>query len=958
MASLPALDNPHARPASEVLGRLGTDPKRGLPAAEALERLARFGRNELAPPPPTPHWRRFLAQFESPLVLLLLVAGLVSLAVWWFEGAEHPPYEALTILAIVIANAVLGFAQEERAERAVASLKRMTAAVALVVRDGERIAVPAGEVVPGDLLAIEEGATIPADARVIESVSLQTAEAALTGESTPVEKGIDPVAAETGLADRTNMVFAGTSATYGHGLAIATATGANAEIGRIAGLIAATESAPTPLQRQLDAVGKVLGAAVIAIAVGVGATILALQQVFTVAALVGVLIFAIALAVAAVPEGLAAVTTVVLSLGMQRMAKRNAIVRKLAAVETLGSATVIGTDKTGTLTKNEMTVRALVAASGRVDFTGTGYAPEGELQTDGRPLGQGPLRAEAERVVTASFLSNNSKVVQREGRWTVLGDPTEGALKVATMKAGLDPERLEASFPRVGEIPFSSERKLMSTAHTDRTHGERAVLMAKGAPDVLLARCTREQVGDAERPLTAERRAEIQAAIDRLAGEALRTLGLAYRALPPALVTLLHEEAEEDFVWLGVAGMMDPPRPEAAAAVATSHAAGVRVVMITGDHPVTALAIARELGIVPRAGASALAHGVSGERVVTGAELTRMSDADLVETAARANVYARVSSEHKLRIVRALQSRGAIVAMTGDGVNDAPALKAADIGIAMGITGTDVAKEAADIVLADDNFASIVAAIEEGRAIYANIQKFLRYLLSTNLGEVLVMFFGVVLAGLLGVVAGAGEALVLPLLATMILWINLVTDSFPALALGVDPPDPGLMRRAPRDPAAGVITPRMWYGIAVAGVVMCIGTLALLDAGLPGGLIGGHGSVDYARTLAFDTLVLYQLFAVFSVRSDEASIFHGLFRNPWLWLSVGLATALQAAVIYVPALQRGFGTVPLDGSDWLACAAVASTVVFAREAGKAWWRAVDRRAGRRSSPPPPRISPA
>jgi Ca2+-transporting ATPase len=945
MAIPSVVENPHALRASEVVLGLGTDPRRGLRAAEASARLARFGRNELEPAPPVPHWRRFLAQFESPLVLLLLAAGLVSLGVWWFEGRQHAPYEALTILAIVLANAILGFAQEERAERAVASLKRMTAATALVIRDGEGRSVPAAEVVPGDLLAIEEGATIPADARVIESVSLQTAEAALTGESTPVEKDVDPVPADAAIADRANMVFAGTAATYGHGRAVATATGASAEIGRIAGLIAATESAPTPLQLQLDTVGKVLGAVVIAIAVGVGATILATQQVFTVAALVGVLIFAIALAVAAVPEGLAAVTTVVLSLGMQRMAKRNAIVRKLAAVETLGSATVIGTDKTGTLTRNEMTVRALVAASGRVDFTGAGYAPEGALQTEGRSLDEGPLRTEAEWVLTASYLSNNSNIAQREGRWTVLGDPTEGALKVAAVKAGLDPERLEARFPRVGEIPFSSERKLMSTAHADGAHAHRPVLMAKGAPDVLLARCTHEKVGEGERPLTAERRVEIQAAIDRLAGEALRTLGLAYRLLPPALVTLLHEEAEEEFVWLGVVGMMDPPRPEAAAAVRTSHEAGVRVVMITGDHPITALAIARELGIVSSAGASAQAHGV-----ITGAELSRLSDAELVEAAARADVYARVSSEHKLRIVRALQARGAIVAMTGDGVNDAPALKAANIGIAMGITGTDVAKEAADIVLADDNFASIVAAIEEGRAIYANIQKFLRYLLATNLGEVLVMFFGVVLAGLLGVVAGTGEALVLPLLATMILWINLVTDSFPALALGVDPPDPRLMRRAPRAPGAAVITPRMWYGIAVGAAVMCVGALLVLDAGLPGGLVAGGGSVGYARTLAFNTLVLYQLFAVFSVRSDEETVFRGLFRNAWLWLSVALGVALQAAVIYVPALQRAFGTVSLDGGDWLACTAVASTIVLAREAGKAWWRAVDRRAA--WSPPP------
>ena len=900
---------------------------------EARSRLDRWGRNELPSAPGVPPWRRLLAQFTSPLVLLLLAASAISLGVWWFEDPGHAPYEALAILAIVVANALLGFAQEERAGRAVAALREMTAALALVMRDGVRASVPAAEVVPGDLLVIEEGAKIAADARVIQSVSLQTAEAALTGESAPVEKNADPVAAGAGLPDRANMIFSGTAATYGHGLAVVTATGADAEIGRVAALLAATESPPTPLERQLAKVGKVLGAVVIAIAVVVAATTLLVEQVFTPAALVGVLLFAIALAVAAVPEGLSAVTTVVLSLGMQRMAKRNAIVRTLAAVETLGSATVICTDKTGTLTRNEMTVRALVTAGGEIRFSGTGYAPEGELEAGGRFLPEGALRREAEWALTAGQLCNNATVAQRGGSSTVLGDPLEAALKVAAAKAGLDPARLEARFARIGEVPFSSERKLMSTAHADSEQPDRVVLMTKGAPDLLLARCTREQDGDAESALTDARRAEIRASIDRLAGQALRTIGLAYRVLPAAARLHVKAEQEQNLVWLGVAGMIDPPRPEAVAAVRAAHDAGVRVVMITGDHPGTAVAIARELGI---AGAD--------ERALLGSEFACMSEADLAAAAEHTNVYARVSPEHKLAIVRALHARGEIVAMTGDGVNDAPALKAADIGIAMGITGTDVAKESADIVLADDNFASIVAAIEEGRAIYANIQKFLRYLLSTNLGEVLAMFFGVVLARQLGLVAGSGEALLLPLLATQILWVNLVTDSLPALAVGVDPPDAGLMRRAPRDPRAGVITTRMWYGIALAAAVIGAGTLLMLDAGLPGGLIAGSGPVEYARTLAFNTLVVYQFYAVFCARSDEESVVRGLFRNAWLWLAVAAGLALQAAVIYVPALQRAFGTVPLGAGDWLLCAAVASTVVFAREAGKAIWRFVDRRS--------------
>jgi Ca2+-transporting ATPase len=659
------------------------------------------------------------------------------------------------------------------------------------------------------------------------------------------------------------------------------------------------------LQRQLDAVGKMLGAAVIVIAVIVAATVLAVEQVFTGAALIGVLLFAIALAVAAVPEGLAAVTTVVLSLGTQRMAKRNAIVRTLAAVETLGSATVICSDKTGTLTQNEMAVREIVASGG------------------------------AESVLTAGALCNNAAVVTRKGRPAVVGDPTEGALKIAALEAGLDPARLEARYPRSGEVPFSSERKLMSTLHAD---GARRVLMAKGAPDILLSLCSEEAAGEGGIALTAQRRSEILAAIEGLAARALRPLGLARRALPADAQP--GPELERELVWLGVVGMIDPPRAEAAAAVRTARDAGVRVVMMTGDHPATARAIAAELGIAPREA-----------RVVMGAELAAMSPEELAAAADSVNVFARVSPEHKLALVRALHARGEIVAMTGDGVNDAPALKAADIGIAMGVTGTDVAKEAADIVLADDNFASIVAAIEEGRSIYANIQKFLRYLLATNIGEVLVMFFGIVLAAPLAFGGDAGGALWLPLLATQILWINLVTDSLPALALGVDPVDPGLMQRAPRDPRARVITPRMWAGIALAALVIGAGTLAALDAGLPGGLIEGEGSAEYARTLAFNTLVVYELYNVFCARSDRASALCGLFANAWLWAAVAVAAALQLAVIYLPVMQRAFGTVALGAGDWLLCTGIAASVVAARELEKLW-----RRSAMRGSNAPRRVT--
>jgi Ca2+-transporting ATPase len=927
----------HARSASEVCTGLAADATVGLDPDEAQRRLAAVGRNELAAVPPVPRWRKFVAQLTSPLVVLLIAAGLISLAVWGMEGAHGVPYEALTILAIVALNALLGYVQEARAEQAVASLARMTAATATVVRGGERQTVPAAELVPGDLLLIDEGAAIGADARVVESASLQTTEAALTGESTPIAKDPEPVPADAAIGDRSNMVYAGTSATYGHGRAIVTATGMHAEMGRIAGLLQATQAEPTPLQIQLDRVGRVLGVVVIAIAVVVGATILVLQHDFSTPALVLVLLYTVSLAVSAVPEGLAAVTTVVLSLGMQRMAKRNAIVRKLAAVETLGSVNVIASDKTGTLTRNEMTVRVVVTASGIAELTGSGYAPEGELRVRGQPLPTGVQRTEVERTLAAGYLANNAELVMRAGAWRIAGDPTEVALKTAALKAGLSETILGARFERRREIPFSADRRMMSTVHRDAESTGEHVLFSKGAPDELLARCAFERAGDEERPLDVARRTAILAAIDMLAADALRLLGLAYRRLPDAVAHARDEGIENTLVWLGAVGMIDPPREEVAGAIAAAQRAGVRVLMITGDHPAAAGAIAAELGIAPR-----------GATVRTSAELARM-DADAFARAVReTTVFARVAPEHKLAIVRALQADGAIVAMTGDGVNDAPALKAADIGIAMGLSGTDVSKGAADMVLADDNFATIVAAIEEGRSIYANIQKFLRYLLSTNLGEVMVMFFGVALAGVLGVVAGRGEALVLPLLPTMILWINLVTDGLPALAVGVDPADPGLMDRPPREPGANVITHRMWWGIVVCSIVMGVGTLLVLDAALPGGVIAGGNEVDYARTMAFQTLVLYQLFDVICVRSDELTSFHRLFENRWLWLSIAAAIVLQLAVLDVPALQAAFGTVALTLADWGVCIAVASTVVVARELLKWHWRRVDRRAaGRR-----------
>jgi Ca2+-transporting ATPase len=627
------------------------------------------------------------------------------------------------------------------------------------------------------------------------------------------------------------------------------------------------------------------------------------------------------------------VVTAVLSLGVQRMAKKNAIVRRLAAVETLGSADVIASDKTGTLTKNEMTVRVVITASGRVNIAGTGYEPQGEVRREGDGPLDGALQFELKRALAAADLANNADLHERDGHWTVQGDPTEGALIVAAHKAGLEDAVLAARFERVGEVPFSSERKLMSTVHTDADQRQRMLAFTKGAPDVLLACCSHELVGEETRLLTEERRSDILKKNEELAGEALRTLGVASRALPKDALEGedLDARVECDLTFLGLIGMIDPPREEAKAAVARAKGAGIRPMMITGDHPKTAAVIASELGIS--------AEG----RAVTGAELEKMPDAVLDRTVQEVSIYARVNPKHKLQIVKSLQRQGMTVAMTGDGVNDAPALKAADIGLAMGITGTDVSKEAADMVLADDNFATIVAAVEEGRAIFANIRKFLRYLLSSNLGEVMTMFFGVLLADLIGLVPQDGSGLVLPLLATQILWINLVTDGAPALALGVDPADAGMMNQPPRARGEGVITTSMWGGILFVGMIMAAGTLLVLDASLPGGLIEGSGSVGYAQTMAFTTLMMFQLFNIFNARSDERSAFSGLFTNAWLWAGIAFSLILHVAVIYVPFLQQGFSTVGLSAGDWARCAIVASSVLWLRELSKVIVRARSRK---------------
>jgi len=923
----------YQEPVERVVGALGTDARHGLTVNEARARLERYGANELASPSPIRRWRRFLAQFEDVLVVLLLVATAISATLWLYERDTALPFEAFAISAIVLLNAVIGYVQEARAETAIAALRQMSAEQAHAIRDGDLRTLPAAELVPGDIILLEAGDIVPADARVVELSSLQTSEAALTGESLPVLKDCRPITGDVALGDRINMVFKGTSVSSGRGYAVVVATGMQTEVGRIAGMLAAEPNETTPLQHELDRIGRTLGLVVAIIAVGMIATILLVENVRGISALLDVLILGVALAVAAVPEGLPAIVTAVLSIGVLRMARRNAIVRHLSAVETLGSATVIAADKTGTLTRNEMTVREVVTASGRTVFDSAGYAPSGDGPQGGPQTVSNPLRAELERTLTAAHRASNAVLRQQGGRWVVQGDPTEGAILVAARKAGLDPEALERRFERVGEVPFSSDRRMMSTVHTDAHADGRVLTFTKGAPDVLLPRCTRELQGHEPGPLSPARRAQILEANDDLAGRALRTLAVAFRATNDGSVRRdnVGEQIERDLVFAGLLGIMDPPRAEAAGAIARAKAAGIRPIMITGDHPKTASVIGRELGLD------------AGGRAITGGELERMSG-DMIDATVRSvAIYARVSPEHKLQIVRALKRTGAVVAMTGDGVNDAPALKAADIGVAMGVAGTDVARQAADIVLADDNFATIIAAVEEGRSIFSNIRKSLRYLLSSNIGEVMTMFFGVLLARRIGL-ESAGAAVVLPLTAGQLLWINLLTDGAPAIALGVDPPDPALMERPPRPAREGIVTRRMWAGIFAIGAIMAIGSLYVLDADLPGGFVAGGGNLRHAQTMTFTTLMLFQLFNVFNARSDEESALRGLLKNRWLLGAIALSILLQLAVVYVPFLQQAFSTEKLSGFDWLRCTLVASSVLWLRETQKGLRRFALRRA--------------
>jgi magnesium-transporting ATPase (P-type) len=937
-APVHASPDPSIRDGAEVARRLVVDPATGLAGSEAARRLQRDGPNELRPKAPVPLWRRVLRQFQDPLIYLLLVAVAISTAAWLAEGSSGAPIDALVIAAIVVLNGVLGFVQESRAEAAVKALQSMTDATSTVLREGELRTVPSRELVRGDVLVLNEGDAVGADARLLTAAALRLSEASLTGESEPVTKTAATLTDHLPLGDRKDMVFRGTSVVQGVGRAVVTATGMDTEVGSIAEMLEATRENPSPLQKEIASVSKLLGITVIVIAVVVMIVTALVNEISTLSHLVTVLLLGVSLAVAAVPEGLPAILSVVLAIGVQQMARRNAVVKKLHSVETLGSATVIASDKTGTLTKNEMTIQRIRTASGEVELTGVGYRPEGTALAGGRELSDPALSREARMVLAGGSLANNAQLTARDGEWQIQGDPTEGAFLVAAHKlvGTVDCAR---QFERQDEIPFTSERKMMSISVSGGDKG--TAVVAKGAPDVLLQRCVAVQVGDQVIALDPGRRAAASAAVEELSAQAFRTLGVAYRWIDdPDTRGPLDVADEQNLTYVGVVGIIDPPRPEVAEAVAEARQAGVRVMMITGDHPTTAARIAEDLGIVGPGGAA-----------VTGAELDSLSPDQLQEVTATTSVYARVAPRNKLQIVDALQARGEVVAMTGDGVNDAPALKSADIGVAMGITGTQVSKEAAKMILADDNFATIVAAVRQGRAIFDNIKKFLRYLLSSNMGEVFTVFFGVVFAGFIGITTTSGEAIVVPLLATQILWINLVTDSGPALAMGVDPEIDDVMSRPPRRTTDRLIDREMWRGIVSIGLVMGIATLLTMDIFLPGGLVEGSDTLDVARTAGFTALVFAQFFNAFNSRSETTSAFCHLFSNGWLWASVGLGVVLQIAVVQLPLLQTAFGTVSMDPGHWAVAVAMASTVLWFDELRKLALRAL-----RRGSAPTERTS--
>jgi Ca2+-transporting ATPase len=908
----------HSRAAEDVARALGTDLKTGLTGEEARTRLGRHGTNELAEQPRPTFLQLLVGQFSSFLVLILIVSAVISLVLGEIV-------EAGAIMAIVVLNAVLGVIQESKAEESLAALKKMAAPEAHVLRDGHRVTIPSSEVVPGDVVFLEAGNYVPADLRLMESVNLKVDEASLTGESVPVEKtaGVT-LARDVPLGDRVNSAFMSTIVTYGRGMGIVADTGMGTQIGLIADMIQSYEEEPTPLQLRLDQLGRWLGwgslivcgvVFIEALIQDTNLSLIASQGVGSYLAqtrqqIVDLFIVAVSLAIAAVPEGLPAVVTINLALGMREMVQRHALIRRLPAVETLGSATVIGSDKTGTLTQNKMMAVQFQGANFRMYASGEGYEPEGEFTlreaTDGGGMqsngATNPLENTAmRRLLTGSLLCSDARLEQVEsgngdGLYRIVGDPTEGALVVAAAKAGLWREAAEAQRPRVAEVPFDSDRKRMSTIHRmngqsrEESDGSPYLAYVKGAPDVMLPLCSAVLEDNGAVPLTEARRDFFAHRIRDMGREGLRVLAVAYRPLDEVPDELSADELETELVLVGLVAMIDPARPEVGPAVKIAGDAGIRTVMITGDYPDTARAVAQEIGLLRANG-----------QVLTGSELNDLPTERLVERIEDIDVFARVSPQHKVRIVEALKARGHVVAMTGDGVNDAPALKRSHIGVAMGITGTDVSKETADMVLTDDNYASIVSAVEQGRIIYSNIRKFVYYLISCNMAEIMVIF----LATLLGSPP--------PLTAIQLLWLNLLTDGAPALALGLEKGDPDIMKREPRPVREPIINRTMRVGI----VVQTIAITAVVLVAFYVGLRLDPTNLALARTMAFVTLSASELLRAYTARSERASLLElGILTNRYMQYAVAASIFLLLLVVYVPFLQPVFNTVPLGLREW------------------------------------------
>lgn len=867
----------HELTVNEVVQHTKTDPKTGLTTKEVQNRMKKFGLNEIEEKEKPSVILMFIAQFKDFMVLVLLAATLIS-------GLLGEYIDAIAIIAIVLLNGILGFIQERKAEKSLDALKQLSAPQVMVLRENEWMKIPSKQLVVGDILKFSNGDRIGADVRIIKATSLEIEESALTGESMPVSKMTDKISRDhVGIGDQTNMAFMGTLVTKGSGVGVVVNTGMNTAMGQIANLIQTTETMMTPLQRKLEQLGKILIAlaillTILVVAIGViqGHNV---YQMF----LAGV-----SLAVAAIPEGLPAIVTVALSLGVQRMIKKNSIVRKLPAVETLGCASVICSDKTGTMTQNIMTVTHLWVSGKTWKVTGTGYHPYGEFIENEQvmnPNQNKPLR----HLLSFGMLASNANIIEKDGEFVLDGDPTEGALLVAGMKAGMTKKALLEQFQIVKEFPFDSSRKMMSVIVEDQSGNQ--YVLAKGAPDVLLNCCHRVLWEEKQELLSSKIYKKIENSIEELASLALRTIAIAFKPLPiPNGQMLTQSEAESNLTFIGLAGMIDPPRPEVKQAIKECKEAGIKTVMITGDHVMTAKAIAKELNILPPNG-----------KVMDGQTLSQLSVDELEDVIENVYVFARVSPEHKLKIVKAFQNRGHIVAMTGDGVNDAPAIKASDIGISMGITGTDVAKESSSLVLVDDNFATIQSAIKEGRNIYENIRKFIRYLLASNVGEILVMLFAMILA------------LPLPLVPIQILWVNLVTDGLPAMALGLDPAEGNVMKQKPRHPKEGVFARGLGWKILSRGFL--IGLMTLLAFIIL--FQRDPENLAYAQTAAFSTLVLAQLILVFDCRSERSIFDRNPFENMYLIGAVISSLLLMLVVIYYPPLQPIFHTVPIVLHDWL-----------------------------------------